>query len=44
MADIKTGSCYFRDEAGQLFRADSYQREDGEVYTVNVPVDEDPAT
>ena len=40
MNKVKTGECYFRDEAGLLWLAISYQDELGFVETVQVQIEE----
>lgn len=36
---IKTGECYYRDEAGALWLAESYVNEAGEVVTQSVEIE-----
>lgn len=40
--DEQTGSIYYRDEAGALWEAQSWQKLDGEVYTVDVLIEPSP--
>jgi hypothetical protein len=40
MSKVKTGECYFKDEAGQLWLAISYQYENGLVETVQIEITE----
>lgn len=44
MANVKTGECYWRDDVGQLFLAESFQDENGRVETTKTMVDENAAT
>lgn len=36
---VKTGEVYYRDEAGALWCAESWMREDGEVFTTDVEIE-----
>lgn len=40
----KTGECYWRDDAGQLWLAESFVDEHGTVETLNHKIDEPGAT
>lgn len=40
---VKTGECYYRDEAGALWLAESYVNERGEVTTQAVEIEPAPA-
>lgn len=40
MAKVKTGECYFRDEAGDLYLSESFEDENGVVDSENHKIDE----